>query len=529
MAGAIDATLRKFHASLNVSDLDRSIAFYRVLLGAEPAKVRSDYAKFDLAEPPLVLSLIPGRPGAGGHLNHVGLRVRNAEELVEIQRRLEAAGMPTKREEGVECCYARQTKFWITDPDGALWEIYVFHDDIDDHGSAAPPRVGAIRVETATSPAPLALGASACASPIPARIPHDDNSLHEVRLEGSINVAPEADNRPGLLAEALRALRPGAPSIFTAWPAIAACASSPKLPGPAAAVQHVPAAGEVVDDLARAGFVDIQIEKLSETAYFVVDGVPMRELRIVARKPGYRPATASHQAVYLGPMAQVIDDFGNVFRRGVPTPLNVHDWQVLSKSAASGAFLFLKPDRPEGEGLLRRAVDSPRPASQHAEGCTAACASCRQAGRDRPCGGIAFGAGAAAASWLAAPSGALELEAAAAQVQNAALGGAPTDRLRQRVKAAAAALLDLEQTGFTQDAQMFRDVVLRDPEPLRNFADVERLVDQQADDADPGVLAGRQLVHGTGRPRTAGAVRPGTKSSSTTRQVRSRSPKSRAA
>ena len=72
MAGAIDDTLRKFHASLNVSDLDRSIAFYRVLLGAEPAKVRSDYAKFDLAEPPLVLSLIPGRPGAGGNLNHVG-------------------------------------------------------------------------------------------------------------------------------------------------------------------------------------------------------------------------------------------------------------------------------------------------------------------------------------------------------------------------------------------------------------------------------------------------------------------------
>jgi catechol 2,3-dioxygenase-like lactoylglutathione lyase family enzyme len=51
MAGAIDATLRKFHASLNVSDLERSIGFYRALLGAEPAKVRSDYAKFDLADP----------------------------------------------------------------------------------------------------------------------------------------------------------------------------------------------------------------------------------------------------------------------------------------------------------------------------------------------------------------------------------------------------------------------------------------------------------------------------------------------
>ena len=212
MAGAIDATLRKFHASLNVADLDRSIAFYRVLLGAEPAKVRPDYAKFDLAEPPLVLSLIPGRPGAGGNLNHVGLRVRNAEELVEIQRRLEAAGLHTEREEGVECCYARQTKFWITDPDRALWEIYVFHDDIDDHGSAAPPRVEPLRVDTAKSQAPRAWE-HRLRDPIPARIPHDDNTLHEVRLEGSINVAPDADNRPGLLAEALRALRPGASDL----------------------------------------------------------------------------------------------------------------------------------------------------------------------------------------------------------------------------------------------------------------------------------------------------------------------------
>jgi catechol 2,3-dioxygenase-like lactoylglutathione lyase family enzyme len=343
MAGAIDQGLRKFHASLNVSDLDRSIAFYRVLLGTEPAKVRSDYAKFDLAEPPLVLSLIPGRPGNGGNLNHAGLRVRSAEELVEIQRRLEAAGLHTEREEGVECCYARQTKFWVTDPDRALWEIYIFHDDIDDHGSARPPRVEPLRIETAASAAPLAWE-HRLSDPVPSRIPHDDNTLYQIRLEGSINAASETDHRSGLLSESLRALRPGAPIYLHGLAGDRRSASSPALPGPAAAVQHVPAAGDVIDDLVRAGFVDIQIEKLSETAYFVVDGVAMRELRVAARKPGYRPARATHEAVYLGPMAQVTDDFGNVFRRGVATPLNIHDWQVLSKGAASAAFLLLKPD-----------------------------------------------------------------------------------------------------------------------------------------------------------------------------------------
>jgi len=360
MAGAIDDTLRKFHASLNVSDLGRSIAFYRVLLGTEPAKVRSDYAKFDLAEPPLVLSLIPGRPGAGGNLNHVGLRVRTAEELVEIQRRLEAAGLHTEREDGVECCYARQTKFWITDPDRALWEIYVFHDDIDDHGSAAPPRVEELRVEVTKASAPLAWE-HRLRDPIPSRIPHDDNTLHEVRLEGSINVAPDADNRPALLAESLRALRPGAPIYLHGLTGDGRSRSAPALPGPAAAVQHVPATGDVVDDLVRAGFVEIQIEKLSQTAHFVVDGVPMRELRIAARKPGYRPKTATHHAVYLGPMGQILDDFGNVFRRGVPTPLNVHDWQMLSKGPASSAFLFLKPD--ESKAAACCAEGTARPAS----------------------------------------------------------------------------------------------------------------------------------------------------------------------
>jgi hypothetical protein len=165
-----------------------------------------------------------------------------------------------------------------------------------------------------------------------------------VRLEGSINLAPDSGNRPGLLAEALRALRPGGTIQLHGLAGDRPSASSPALPGPAAAVQHVPATDAVVEELRRGGFVDIRIEKLSSTAYFVIDRVPMRELRIVARKPGYRPDAAAHRAVYLGPMAAVTDDFGNVFRRGVITRLNVHDWQTLSKGAAAAAFLLLEPE-----------------------------------------------------------------------------------------------------------------------------------------------------------------------------------------
>jgi catechol 2,3-dioxygenase-like lactoylglutathione lyase family enzyme len=341
MSGPIDASLRKFHASLNVSDLNRSIAFYRVLLGTEPAKTRPDYAKFELAEPPLVLSLIPGRPAAGGHLNHVGLRVRNGEELVEIQRRLEAAGLHTEREEGVECCYALQTKFWVTDPDNALWEIYVFHEDIDDRGHAAPPKVQPLPISTAAT-TPRAWE-HRLREMIPERIPHDDNSLHEVRLAGSINASPDSEHRSGLMRDAWRALLPGAAVHVHGLSGDRRSRVAPELPGPAAAVQHVPTPEDVIDEMVRAGFVQIQIETLS-SPHFVVDGVPMRELRVVGRKPGYRPSTAGHRAVYLGPLSQVVDDFGNVFRRGVVTPLNVHDWQALSNSTISSAFKLLEPE-----------------------------------------------------------------------------------------------------------------------------------------------------------------------------------------
>lgn len=178
---AIDASLIKFHISLNASDLDRSIAFYRVLFGTEPAKVRKDYAKFELAEPPLVLSLIPG--GVGGNVNHAGLRVRNSDELVDIQRRLETAGIVSQREEGVECCYARQTKFWVADPDRMLWEVYVFHEDIDERGDGAVPAAAPGPVVTLSKP--LSSWTHRLGAALPDRIPPDAGGEERGRLQRS--------------------------------------------------------------------------------------------------------------------------------------------------------------------------------------------------------------------------------------------------------------------------------------------------------------------------------------------------------
>lgn len=124
----------KFHASLNVSDLDRSIRFYTALLGAGPVKHYKDYAKFEIDVPPLVLSLKPKRACVGGPLNHLGLRLTTQAEFDAIHERMKAVGARIGEQDDVKCCYARQTKLWITDPDETLWEVYLLHEDVPDWG-----------------------------------------------------------------------------------------------------------------------------------------------------------------------------------------------------------------------------------------------------------------------------------------------------------------------------------------------------------------------------------------------------------
>ena len=50
----------KPHLALTVSDVERSVPFYRALLDAEPAKVKPGYAKFEPPDPAIVLALIQG-------------------------------------------------------------------------------------------------------------------------------------------------------------------------------------------------------------------------------------------------------------------------------------------------------------------------------------------------------------------------------------------------------------------------------------------------------------------------------------
>lgn len=127
--------MSRVQLALNVSDLEAAVAFYSKLFGAEPAKRRPGYANFAISEPPLKLVLIEG-DGAGGTLNHLGVEVEDSTRVAEATERLAAAGLVTDARSSETCCYAVQDKVWVSDPDGARWEVYTVLAD-------APPAVAA--------------------------------------------------------------------------------------------------------------------------------------------------------------------------------------------------------------------------------------------------------------------------------------------------------------------------------------------------------------------------------------------------
>ena len=120
--------MSRVQLALNVSDLGAAIDFYSKLFATSPAKVMPGYANFAIAEPPLKLVLIESvaarDDGVSGALNHLGVEVGTADDVVVATARLSDAGLATAVEDSTTCCYAVQDKVWVHDPDGAPWEVY---------------------------------------------------------------------------------------------------------------------------------------------------------------------------------------------------------------------------------------------------------------------------------------------------------------------------------------------------------------------------------------------------------------------
>ena len=121
--------MSRLQLAINVTDLDKAIEFYSRLFDAAPAKVKPGYANFAIADPPLKLVLFEGPEGAT--INHLGVEVETAEEVMSAERRLSAAGLDTTGVDETICCFAEKAETWVFDPDGARWEWYVKSGDAE--------------------------------------------------------------------------------------------------------------------------------------------------------------------------------------------------------------------------------------------------------------------------------------------------------------------------------------------------------------------------------------------------------------
>jgi len=127
--------MKRFHVHVGVTDIDKSVAFYSSLFGAEPAVVKPDYAKWMLDDPRINFA-ISMRVDATKGIEHVGLQVEDKTELEEVYGRLKAADRPVLEEGATTCCYAQSEKSWIADPDGVVWEAFLTEGESTTYGGS---------------------------------------------------------------------------------------------------------------------------------------------------------------------------------------------------------------------------------------------------------------------------------------------------------------------------------------------------------------------------------------------------------
>jgi catechol 2,3-dioxygenase-like lactoylglutathione lyase family enzyme len=152
----------KVHVHMAVSNLEKSREFYEKFFGVAPVKLKAGYVKFLPRFGPLNLALSEAHPGGhGGHVDHMGIQVESQDVVVRELQRVKAAGLAVREEFGVDCCHANQDKFWVQDPDGVDWEVYVLNHDLEDNSDV---RSAAVAQPALKQGLAMAKGASCCSS-----------------------------------------------------------------------------------------------------------------------------------------------------------------------------------------------------------------------------------------------------------------------------------------------------------------------------------------------------------------------------
>ncbi len=94
----------KTHLNLRASDLQRSIAFYEILLDAKPAKQYSDYALFLTEQPGLELAWDRDPAVCLGESAHYGIAVESTQALDHAIVRLRDEEPAERDNDATACC-----------------------------------------------------------------------------------------------------------------------------------------------------------------------------------------------------------------------------------------------------------------------------------------------------------------------------------------------------------------------------------------------------------------------------------------
>jgi hypothetical protein len=155
--------MKRFHAHVRVDDLESSVRFYSTLFGAQPAVLKSDYAKWMLDDPRVNFAITAGSTATG--LDHLGMQVESDEDLATIAKRLDAVGQSVVKQENAACCYKRGNKGWVSDPSGISWETFHTFDESTVYGNDIAPRPASAKLqESDACCAPAPSSTSACCS-----------------------------------------------------------------------------------------------------------------------------------------------------------------------------------------------------------------------------------------------------------------------------------------------------------------------------------------------------------------------------
>ena len=128
--------MNRMHIHVGVTNLEQSIDFYNALFGAQPVKVKDNYAKWMLDDPRINFAISTGGEKIG--VDHLGLQVDSSSELEQVRERIKTAEMAVFDEGETVCCYARSDKSWVQDPSGVAWEAYHTMEDAELFSISSP-------------------------------------------------------------------------------------------------------------------------------------------------------------------------------------------------------------------------------------------------------------------------------------------------------------------------------------------------------------------------------------------------------